>query len=87
MNRGRKKGSGGGGTPVATAIPPEAMEMVERVKEVVDRSDHEVYAALKACKMDPDYAANFLMSLGVLLPLINQEEAKHGIPVFGYRIT
>ncbi|XP_073116317.1 uncharacterized protein [Elaeis guineensis] len=63
MSSGRKKESGGGGMSVATVILPEAMEMVERVKEVVDLSDDEIYAALMACKMDPDHAANFLMSL------------------------
>ncbi|XP_068666554.1 GBF-interacting protein 1-like [Aristolochia californica] len=49
----------GNGTP---PIPAASKKMVDSLKEIVNCPDHEIYAMLKECNMDPNDTVNRLLS-------------------------
>lgn len=57
-------GGGGGRGPAAGPVPASARKLVQGLKEIVSRSDAEIYAALRDCGMDPDEAVSRLLSQG-----------------------
>jgi hypothetical protein len=58
-------GGGGGSRGVAGPVPASARKLVQGLKEIVNRPDAEVYAALRECDMDPDEAVSRLLSQGL----------------------
>ncbi|XP_051128787.1 uncharacterized protein LOC127249818 [Andrographis paniculata] len=60
MNASRGGGAGNGGG--AQPVPAGSRKMVQRLKEIVNCSEAEIYAALKDCNMDPNEAVNRLLS-------------------------
>ncbi|KAI4365192.1 hypothetical protein MLD38_021201 [Melastoma candidum] len=59
---GSKGGGGGGNNGVPAVIPTGARKIVQSLKEIVNCSEQEIYAALKECSMDPNEAVNRLLS-------------------------
>jgi hypothetical protein len=58
--------SGGGGSRGAAGpVPASARKLVQGLKEIVNRPDAEIYAALRECDMDPDEAVSRLLSQGL----------------------
>ncbi|KAL5228033.1 hypothetical protein ABZP36_016298 [Zizania latifolia] len=58
-------GGGGGGRGAAAAagpVPASARMLIQGLKEIVNRPDAEIYAALRDCGMDPDGAVSRLLS-------------------------
>ncbi|KQK04832.1 uncharacterized protein LOC100840916 [Brachypodium distachyon] len=57
-------GAGGGGKGAAAAgpVPQASRKLVQGLKEIVNRPDAEIYAALRECGMDPDEAVSRLLS-------------------------
>lgn len=45
-------------------LPQETKKVVKNLKEIVNCSESEIYAALKECNMDPNEAVQRLLSLG-----------------------
>jgi len=59
-------GKGGGGHKAG--IPPASRKMVQSLKEIVSNiPEHEIYATLKDCNMDPNEAVSRLLSQGITL--------------------
>ncbi|KAK7399719.1 hypothetical protein VNO78_10908 [Psophocarpus tetragonolobus] len=57
----RMSGKGGGGHKAG--IPPASRKMVQSLKEIVSNiPEHEIYATLKECNMDPNEAVSRLLS-------------------------
>ncbi|KAL3616942.1 hypothetical protein CASFOL_039336 [Castilleja foliolosa] len=54
------RGSGGGGN--VQPIPAGSRKVVESLKEIVHRTEAEIYAALKDCNMDPSETVDRLLS-------------------------
>lgn len=59
--RGSATGNGGAVQP----IPAGARKVVLSLKEIVNCSDAEIYAALKDCNMDPNEAVDRLLRQGI----------------------
>jgi hypothetical protein len=59
---------GGKGAAAAGPVPQASKKLVQGLKEIVNRPEAEIYAALRECGMDPDEAVSRLLSQG--LPLI-----------------
>lgn len=61
-------GVGGRGPAAALAgpVPASARKLVQGLKEIVNRPDAEIYAALRDCGMDPDEAVSRLLSQGLI---------------------
>jgi len=58
----------GGGKALSATIPPSSRKMVQSLKEIVSNfPDHEIYATLKDCNMDPNEAVSRLLSQGSFL--------------------
>ncbi|TKW15905.1 hypothetical protein SEVIR_5G263800v4 [Setaria viridis] len=55
-------GGGGGARGVAGPVPASARKLVQGLKEIVNRPDAEIYAALRECGMDPDEAVSRLLT-------------------------
>ncbi|CAO2178890.1 unnamed protein product [Urochloa humidicola] len=57
-------GGGGGGAARGSAgpVPASARKLVQGLKEIVNRPDAEIYAALRECGMDPDEAVSRLLT-------------------------
>ncbi|KAK3164999.1 hypothetical protein QOZ80_1AG0027630 [Eleusine coracana subsp. coracana] len=55
-------GGGGGARGAAGPVPASARKLVQGLKEIVNRPDAEIYAALRECDMDPDEAVSRLLS-------------------------
>ena len=49
-------------------MPASARKLVQGLKEIVNRPDAEIYAALRECDMDPDEAVSRLISQGPISP-------------------
>jgi len=71
---GRRTGSerrnmNGGGEHVAaeSGVPVAAEKVVQSVKEIVDCTEHEIYAVLEECDMDVNRAVEKLLSQGFTL--------------------
>ena len=56
-------GTGGGGKG-AGPVPQASRKLVQSLKEIVNRPEAEIYAALRECGMDPDEAVSRLLSQG-----------------------
>ena len=55
----------GGGKALSATIPASSRKMVQSLKEIVSNfPDHEIYATLKDCNMDPNEAVSRLLSQG-----------------------
>ena len=64
---GRVGGGGGKGSNGISGIPSASRKMVQSLKEIVNNyADHEIYAMLKECNMDPNEAVSRLLSQGSL---------------------
>jgi len=60
----------GGGKALSATIPASSRKMVQSLKEIVSNfPDHEIYATLKDCNMDPNEAVSRLLSQGSFLSL------------------
>lgn len=46
------------------SIPASSKKMVQSLKEIVNCPEHEIYAMLKECDMDPNDTVNRLLSQG-----------------------
>lgn len=46
------------------SIPATSRKMVQSLKEIVNCPEHEIYAMLKECNMDPNDTVNRLLSQG-----------------------
>ena len=57
-------GGGAGGKGAAAPVPAGSRKLVQSLKEIVNRPDAEIYAALRECGMDPDEAVSRLLSQG-----------------------
>uniref|UniRef100_A0A0E0HIJ7 GBF-interacting protein 1 N-terminal domain-containing protein n=1 Tax=Oryza nivara TaxID=4536 RepID=A0A0E0HIJ7_ORYNI len=64
MTGGGAGGGGGGGKGGAAAgpVPAASRKLVQSLKEIVNRPEAEIYAALRDCGMDPDEAVSRLLS-------------------------
>lgn len=67
---GRGGGVGGGGSKGGngiSGIPAASRKMVQSLKEIVNNfPEHEIYAMLRECNMDPNEAVSRLLSQGSL---------------------
>lgn len=61
------KGGGGAGNNGVSAIPVGSRKIVQSLKEIVNCSELEIYAALRECNMDPNEAVNRLLTQGPIL--------------------
>lgn len=52
------------------SIPASSKKMVQSLKEIVNCPEHEIYAMLKECDMDPNDTVNRLLSQGVFFLLL-----------------
>jgi hypothetical protein len=59
-------GGGGGARGAAGPVPASARKLVQGLKEIVNRPDAEIYAALRECGMDPDEAVSRLLTQGFI---------------------
>jgi hypothetical protein len=57
-------GGGAGGKGAAAPVPLASRKLVQSLKEIVNRPEAEIYAALRECGMDPDEAVSRLLSQG-----------------------
>ncbi|XP_021313681.1 uncharacterized protein LOC110434200 isoform X3 [Sorghum bicolor] len=62
MSGGGGGGGGGGARGPSGPVPASARKLVQGLKEIVNRPDAEIYAALRECDMDPDEAVSRLLS-------------------------
>lgn len=69
-------GGGGGRGPAAGPVPASARKLVQGLKEIVSRSDAEIYAALRDCGMDPDEAVSRLLSQDTFQEVKNKRDKK-----------
>lgn len=67
-NRGGSSSSNGRGNGAAM-IPAASKKMVQNLKEIVNCPEHEIYAMLKECNMDPNDTVNRLLSQGCIQPI------------------
>ncbi|KAL1555894.1 hypothetical protein AAHA92_11579 [Salvia divinorum] len=61
MSTGRESGAAGNGGGLQS-IPAGSQKIVQSLKEIVNCTEAEIYAALKECNMDPNDAVNRLLS-------------------------
>ncbi|CAD6341299.1 unnamed protein product [Miscanthus lutarioriparius] len=59
-------GGGGGARGPSGPVPVSARKLVQGLKEIVNRPDAEIYAALRECDMDPDEAVFGLRVFGIV---------------------
>jgi 3-methyladenine DNA glycosylase AlkC len=57
-------GGGAGGKGAAAPVPLASRKLVQSLKEIVNRPEAEIYAALRECGMDPNEAVSRLLSQG-----------------------
>ncbi|CAL4901772.1 unnamed protein product [Urochloa decumbens] len=55
-------GGGAGGKGASAPVPAGSRKLVQNLKEIVNRPEAEIYAALRECGMDPDEAVSRLLS-------------------------
>ncbi|WVY95071.1 hypothetical protein V8G54_034159 [Vigna mungo] len=69
----------GGGEHVAaeSAMPVATEKVVQSVKEIVDCTEHEIYAVLEECDMDVNRAVEKLLSQGFALRYYTFHEVKN----------
>ncbi|KAK7412790.1 hypothetical protein VNO78_04415 [Psophocarpus tetragonolobus] len=78
------KGGGGlnngGGKALSASIPASSRKMVQSLKEIVSNfPDHEIYATLKDCNMDPNEAVSRLLSQDPFHEVKSKREKKKEI--------
>ncbi|KAL5731911.1 hypothetical protein ACHQM5_004593 [Ranunculus cassubicifolius] len=66
---------GGGGTKISS-IPSTSRKVVQSLKEIVSRSEDEIYLALQECNMDPNEAINRLLSQDTFQEVKSRREKK-----------
>ncbi|KAM3331496.1 hypothetical protein ACQJBY_027463 [Aegilops geniculata] len=72
-------GGVGGRVPAAGPVPASARKLVQGLKEIVSRSDSEIYAALRDCGMDPDEAVSRLLSQDTFQEVKNKRDKKREV--------
>ncbi|KAK4787338.1 hypothetical protein SAY86_011171 [Trapa natans] len=70
------KGGGGAGNNGISGIPSVFRKIVQSVKEIVNCSELEIYAALKECNMDPNEAVNRLLTQDPFREVKSKREKK-----------
>ncbi|KAJ4975556.1 hypothetical protein NE237_000662 [Protea cynaroides] len=68
--------SNGKGNNGATSIPVTSRKMVQSLKEIINCSEHEIYAMLKECNMDPNEAVQRLLSQDTFHEVKSKREKK-----------
>lgn len=69
-----KNGGGGGGG--VSSIPATSKKMVQSLKEIVNCPEHEIYAMLKECNMDPNDTVHRLLSQDTFHEVKSKKEKK-----------
>ncbi|KAL2341495.1 hypothetical protein Fmac_009435 [Flemingia macrophylla] len=70
----------GGGKGLSATIPASSRKMVQSLKEIVSNfPDHEIYATLKDCNMDPNEAVSRLLSQDPFHEVKSKREKKKEI--------
>ncbi|KAG4381323.1 hypothetical protein GLYMA_15G126000v4 [Glycine max] len=70
----------GGGKALSATIPASSRKMVQSLKEIVSNfPDHEIYATLKDCNMDPNEAVSRLLSQDPFHEVKSKREKKKEI--------
>ncbi|WVZ99618.1 hypothetical protein U9M48_044887 [Paspalum notatum var. saurae] len=72
-------GGGAGGKGAAAPVPPGSRKLVQSLKEIVNRPDAEIYAALRECSMDPDEAVSRLLSQDTFQEVKSKRDKKKEI--------
>ncbi|XP_043689079.1 uncharacterized protein LOC122640044 isoform X2 [Telopea speciosissima] len=70
---GSSNGKGNNGVP---SIPATSRKMVQSLKEIVNYPEHEIYAMLKECNMDPNEAVQRLLSQDTFHEVKSRREKK-----------
>ncbi|KAJ4981146.1 hypothetical protein NE237_031983 [Protea cynaroides] len=73
---GNSNGRGNNGAP---SIPATSKKMVQSLKEIVNCPEHEIYAMLKECKMDPNEAVQRLLAQDTFHEVKSRREKKKGV--------
>ncbi|XP_062180431.1 GBF-interacting protein 1-like isoform X2 [Phragmites australis] len=73
--------SGGGtvGKGAAAPVPAASRKLVQSLKEIVNRPEAEIYAALRECGMDPDEAVSRLLSQDTFQEVKSKRDKKKEI--------
>nr|CAB3460706.1 unnamed protein product [Digitaria exilis] len=73
--------SGGvaGGKGAAAPVPAGSRKLVQSLKEIVNRPEAEIYAALRECGMDPDEAVSRLLSQDTFQEVKSKRDKKKEI--------
>ncbi|TVU35638.1 hypothetical protein EJB05_17538 [Eragrostis curvula] len=72
-------GGGGGARGAAGPVPASARKLVQGLKEIVNRPDAEIYAALRECDMDPDEAVSRLLSQDTFQEVKSKRDKKKDV--------
>ncbi|KAL6620705.1 hypothetical protein ACP70R_035844 [Stipagrostis hirtigluma subsp. patula] len=72
-------GGGAGGKGAAAPVPAASRKLVQSLKEIVNRPEAEIYAALRECGMDPDEAVSRLLSQDTFQEVKSKREKKKEI--------
>ncbi|XP_043702636.1 signaling mucin HKR1-like isoform X2 [Telopea speciosissima] len=73
---GSSNGKGNNGAP---SIPVTSRKMVQSLMEIVNCPEHEIYAMLKECKMDPNEAVQRLLVQDTFQEVKRKREKKKGV--------
>ncbi|KAF8716185.1 hypothetical protein HU200_026461 [Digitaria exilis] len=72
-------GGGAGGKGAAAPVPAGSRKLVQSLKEIVNRPESEIYAALRECGMDPDEAVSRLLSQDTFQEVKSKRDKKKEI--------
>ncbi|KAG2617483.1 hypothetical protein PVAP13_3NG181340 [Panicum virgatum] len=72
-------GGGAGGKGAAAPVPAGSRKLVQSLKEIVNRPEAEIYAALRECGMDPDEAVSRLLSQDTFQEVKSKRDRKKEI--------
>ncbi|KAK3134810.1 hypothetical protein QOZ80_5BG0410990 [Eleusine coracana subsp. coracana] len=72
-------GGGAGGKGAAAPVPAASRKLVQSLKEIVNRPEAEIYAALRECGMDPDEAVSRLLSQDTFQEVKSKRDKKKEI--------
>ncbi|XP_066366067.1 uncharacterized protein [Miscanthus floridulus] len=72
-------GGGAGGKGAAAPVPAGSRKLVQGLKEIVNRPEAEIYAALRECGMDPDEAVSRLLSQDTFQEVKSKRDKKKEI--------
>ncbi|XP_042494392.1 GBF-interacting protein 1-like isoform X2 [Macadamia integrifolia] len=79
MSGGGGGSSNGKGNNGAPSIPATSRKMVQSLKEIVNCPEHEIYAMLKECKMDPNEAVQRLLVQDTFQEVKSKREKRKGV--------